>query len=141
MYACKDQNTLVDTNQEIEKRTWTYIDRVKVPVTISDSSQAYNVYLNLRHTGDYKYSNIFILVHEISPEGKTITERKEVKLALPDGEWLGKGSGNLYSYQVLVKSKYRFAKKGNYVFQLEQNMRDNPLREVSDAGIRIELAN
>jgi gliding motility-associated lipoprotein GldH len=97
--------------------------------------------LNLRHTGDYKYSNIFILVHEISPEGKTITERKEVKLALPDGEWLGKGSGNLYSYQVLVKSKYRFAKKGNYVFQLEQNMRDNPLREVSDVGIRIELAN
>ena len=141
MYACKDQNTLVDTNQEIEKRTWTYIDRVKVPVTISDSSQAYNVYLNLRHTGDYKYSNIFILVHEISPEGKTITVRKEVKLALPDGEWLGKGSGNLYSYQVLVKSKYRFAKKGNYVFQLEQNMRDNPLREVSDVGIRIELAN
>jgi len=141
MYACKDQNTLVDTNQEIEKRTWTYIDKVKVPVTISDSSQAYNVYLNLRHTGDYKYSNIFILVHEISPEGKTITERKEIKLALPDGEWLGKGSGNLYSYQVLVKSKYRFAKKGNYVFQLEQNMRDNPLREVSDAGIRIELAN
>jgi gliding motility-associated lipoprotein GldH len=141
MYACKDQNTLVDTNQEIEKRTWTYIDRVKVPVTISDSSQAYNVYLNLRHTGDYKYSNIFILVHEISPEGKTITERKEIKLALPDGEWLGKGSGNLYSYQVLVKSKYRFAKKGNYVFQLEQNMRDNPLREVSDVGIRIELAN
>lgn len=141
MYACKDQNTLVDTNQEIEKRTWTYIDRVKVPVTISDSAQPYNVYLNLRHTGDYKYSNIFILVHEISPEGKTITERKEVKLALPDGEWLGKGSGNLYSYQVLVKSKYRFAKKGNYVFQLEQNMRDNPLREVSDVGIRIELAN
>ncbi|MDB5121383.1 MAG: gldH [Sphingobacteriales bacterium] len=139
--ACKDQNTLIDTNQEIQKRTWSYIDKIKVPVSIPDSSKAYNIYLNLRISGDYKYSNIFILVHQISPDGKTITEREEIKLALPDGEWLGKGSGNLYSYQVLIKNKYHFAKKGNYQFQLEQNMRDNPLREVTDAGLRVEIAN
>ncbi|MDB5012097.1 MAG: gldH [Daejeonella sp.] len=141
MTSCKDQNAIVDINQEIPERTWTYIDKIKVPVSIPDASKAYNVYLNLRHSGDYKYSNIFILVHEISPDHKTITERKEIKLALPDGEWLGKGSGNLYSYQVLIKSNYHFAKKGTYVFQLEQNMRDNPLREVTDAGLRVELAN
>lgn len=138
--ACKDQNAIVDTNQEIPERAWSYMDKIKVPVSIFDTTKAYNVYLNMRHSGDYKYSNIFLLVHEISPDHKTITERKEFKLALPDGEWLGKGSGNLYSYQVLFKTNYHFPKKGVYMFQLEQNMRDNPLREVTDAGIRVEVA-
>lgn len=141
MTGCKDEKMVVDTNQEIAQRTWSYIDKIKVPVTIPDSSRGYNLFLNLRLSGDYKYSNIFILIHQISPDGKTITERKEIKLALPDGEWLGKGSGNLYSYQVLIRSNYRFPKKGKYVFQLEQNMRDNPLREVTDVGLRVEVAN
>ena len=139
--ACTDSNAVIDTNQEINKRTWSYVDKVKIPVDISDNQATYNLYINLRHSADYKYSNIFILIHQTSPDGKQITERKEIKLALPDGEWLGKGSGSLYSYQVLVRSNYRFARPGKYIFELEQNMRDNPLREVTDAGIRIEKAN
>ena len=97
--------------------------------------------INLRHTSKYKYSNIFMLIHITGPDGKKITERREFKLALPDGEWLGSGSGDIYSYQLLFKKSYKFPVKGSYIFELEQNMRDNPLDGVSDAGIRIEKAN
>ena len=81
-----------------------------------------------------------MLIHQKAPGTKTITERKEFRLAYPDGEWLGSGSGNLYSYQILFKEKYKFLKAGTYIFVFEQNMRDNPLREVSDVGLRVEPA-
>jgi gliding motility-associated lipoprotein GldH len=138
--SCQDTKTITDTNQEISSRNWSYNKKVPIPVNIQDETIPYNIYINLRHTADYKYSNIFLLIRVTEPDGRTTTERKEFKLAYPDGEWLGKGSGNMYSYQLPYKMNYRFAKKGIYTFQLEQNMRDNPLHEITDAGIRVEKA-
>lgn len=140
LISCKDSVTVADTNFELDRQNWSYTEKIRIPVTIDAVDIPYNIYLNLRHTSNYKYSNIFLLIHIISPDGKRITERREFKLALPDGEWLGSGSGNMYSYQLLIKDNYRFPVKGKYIFELEQNMRDNPLDHVTDAGIRVEKA-
>ena len=139
LQGCTD-NAIIDVNHEISNRRWSYIKKVSIPVKIEDNSKAYNVYMNLRHTADYRYSNIFVLIHQRSPDGKKVTERKEFQLAYPDGEWLGSGSGNLYTYQLLFKERYRFPSPGTYIFEFEQNMRDNPLREVRDVGLRVEPA-
>lgn len=138
--SCGDSVTVVDSNVELGKRNWGYTEKVRIPVNIEETGIPYNVYLNLRHTSDYKYSNIFLLIHITSPDGKKTTERKEFKLALSDGEWLGSGSGNLYSYQLMIRENYKFPLKGKYMIELEQNMRDNPLDQVTDAGIRVEKA-
>ena len=37
------------------------------------------------------------------------------------------------------RTNYKFPAKGVYHFYIEQNMRDNPLREVSDVGLRVPL--
>ncbi len=66
--------------------------------------------------------------------------RQEFQLAMPDGEWLGNGSGNLFSYQLIYKENYKFASTGKYNLIVEQNMRDNPLKAISDVGIYVELA-
>ena len=139
--ACQDTQTIVDNNFEIADRNWSYTEKVRVPLIIENTDILYNIHLNLRHTSSYKYSNIFLLIHITSPDGKKTSERKEFKLALPDGQWLGIGSGDMYSYQIPVKENYKFTLKGKYLIELEQNMRDNPLDYVSDAGIRVEKAN
>lgn len=139
--SCQDTQSIVDSNFEVTRHNWSYTERILVPVTIENADVTYNLYVNLRVTSKYKYSNIFLLIHIKSPDGKKTTERKEFRLALPDGEWLGSGSGNLYSYQMPVKENFRFPVKGKYVVELEQNMRDNPLDYVSDVGIRVEKAN
>lgn len=137
--GCTD-NAIIDVNKEVSDRNWSYIKKIRIPVKIENEKQAYNLYLNLRHTADYNYSNIFILIHQSGPGIKPTTERKEFQLAYTDGEWLGSGSGNLYSYQLLFRKNYVFPAKGTYLFEFEQNMRDNPLREVSDVGLRVEPA-
>ncbi|TZF86233.1 gliding motility lipoprotein GldH (plasmid) [Pedobacter sp. BS3] len=137
LQACSD-TAIVDVNQPVPHRNWSYIKKITVPVTITDAGKRYNIYMNLRHTADYKYSNLFVLIRQRNPDGKLDTVRKEFQLAYPDGEWLGSGSGNLYSYQLPVKTGYKFPEKGKYIFELEQNMRDNPLKEISDVGLRVE---
>lgn len=135
--SCAD-NAVTDANQVIANHNWSYINKVKVPVKIDDNNKAYSLLMNLRHTSDYKYSNIFVLIRLSGPGMKPTVTRKEFQLAYPDGEWLGKGSGNLYTYQLPFAEGFKFPKKGIYTFEFEQNMRDNPLRDVSDVGLRVE---
>jgi gliding motility-associated lipoprotein GldH len=137
MSGCTDPGAVFDQNIPIENHNWSYANSVKNTFKIDDASIPYNLYINLRVTGEYKYSNIFILIRKSGPKLKGIT-RYEVKLANPFGEWLGQGSGNLYSYQVPFLTNFKFPEKGTYTFEMEQNMRDNPLHEVNDVGIRVE---
>lgn len=139
--GCSDPNRIFDQNTEIGNRNWSYLNRVKYDIKIDDPDAAYNAYLNLRVTGDYKYANLFVLITQKNLRGgKPWTTRFEFTLANKDGEWLGKGTGDLYSYQLPFKTHFKFPEKGTYRFEIEQNMRDNPLHEVSDVGLRIEKA-
>lgn len=138
--GCTDPNAVIDQNTELVNNNWSYANKLKYAVKIDDAGIAYNLCLNLRVTADYKYSNIFVLMHATGPDNKTAAVRYEFKLANKDGEWLGAGSGNIYSYQVPFRTNYKFPAKGTYYFEFEQNMRDNPLREVSDVGLRVEKA-
>lgn len=135
--GCTDPNAIIDQNTPIENHNWSYANKIKHSFKIDDTSVPYNLYINLRVTGNYRYSNMFVLVRRNGPKLKGLT-RYEIKLAKPDGEWLGQGSGNLYSQQVSILTNYKFPEKGTYEFEIEQNMRDNPLREVSDVGLRVE---
>ena len=138
--GCTDPNAVIDQNTAIANHNWSYVNRVKYDVKIDDISVPYNLYFNVRVSGSYKYSNMFALLRQTSPGKKTQITRYEFKLANKDGEWLGSGSGNLYSYQLPLRTRYIFPAKGVYHFEIEQNMRDNPLHEVIDAGLRVEKA-
>ena len=132
-------SSVVDSNVEIPERKWTYRNHIKTPVVIKDAAKAYNLYFKLRHTADYHYANIFVLVH--FKDGKnTVTKRYQYRLAKNDGEWLGSGSGNVFSYKLPLLTNYHFSHNGNYEIEIEQNMRDNPLVEISDVGVLVEKA-
>lgn len=138
--GCTDKYAVIDTNTEIPNRNWSYANTLKFDVNIADEKEAYNVYMNLRVTADYKYSNMFVLVAQSATKKVSHVQRYELTLANREGMWLGNGSGNLYSYQLRFINHYKFPAKGLYHFYIEQNMRDNPLREVSDVGLRVEKA-
>jgi len=130
-------SSVIDSNVEITDRRWSYRRHIVTSFDIKDNTKAYNIYFKLRHTADYKYANIFILAHFRDGENM-VTRRYQYKLAKNDGEWLGSGSGNLFNYTLPMLTNYHFPRNGKFEIEIEQNMRDNPLLEVSDAGILVE---
>ncbi len=131
--------SLLDSNTEMADRKWAYRNHVIESFEIKDNSKAYNVYFKLRHTAAYQYSNIFILAHFKDGKNK-VTKRYQYKLAKNDGEWLGSGSGNVFTHTLPLFSNHYFPRNGKFEIEIEQNMRDNPLLEISDVGILVEEA-
>ncbi|MDZ4667837.1 MAG: gliding motility lipoprotein GldH [bacterium] len=137
LVAC-DSAKLIDENKDIPDQAWYYKNKLDFDVNIDDTNKTYNVYVNLRVGANYKYSNFFVMVNQTSPSKIESKERKELTLIDDAGNWLGKGLGDLYDYQVPIYPQMRFKEKGIYHFELEQNMREDTLQPVYSAGMRIE---
>jgi gliding motility-associated lipoprotein GldH len=110
--------------------------------TITDTAAAYQLFLLIRHTDVYPFSNIWIAMDSKAPGDSTWGKtRVEVPLAAPTGQWLGRGAGELWEQRVPITSPTRpafFAKKGTYTVRLTHEMRRNPLPEVLTIGFRLE---
>ena len=134
--ASCSNNNLIDTNDAVAENSWLYAKSAKATVEINDINQAYTVHFKLRHTLDYKYSNLFVVMR-LKGDSVNKSTRYEFKLAKKDGEWLGKGSGDIFTYNFPLLTNFRFAKLGKYEIEITQNMRDNPLAGISDIGITV----
>jgi gliding motility-associated lipoprotein GldH len=131
-----DSDVIFEENQSFENNVWSY-DDVKSFSFELDSMTPVKMYLNLRTTIDYEFSNIYMYLHSAYPNGYEDIDTLEFFLAQPDGKWLGEVSGTVVENQALITQGY-FSDPGEYTFKLEQAMRDNDLSEVLDVGLRVE---
>ncbi len=138
MTSCGTDYVFED-NQQLPSAGWSYEQKVRFEVPIEDTVSQYNVYLNLRHSNDYAYNNIWVWVYTTFPSGKQLKNRVDLPLAEVSGKWHGTGTGDIKSVQLYLQERARFPEKGIYVFEVEQNMRDNPLEEVMDVGLTVEV--
>ena len=135
--SCTNTNS-IDVNMEVPENSWVYAKSVKATVEIKDTTLSYNVFFKIRNTADYRYSNIYVIMRVKGGINLLKDGRYQFQLAKADGQWLGKGSGDLYSNTFPLLKKFRFPKAGKYEIEVEQNMRDNPLVGISDVGITVE---
>lgn len=111
---------------------------------IADTVNKHDVYIDVRHTGDYPFSDLFLFVDLEGPGGRTARDTVECLLADPSGQWYGKGTGFIFarrteiSAKVLYKLNNRFPASGRYSITLEQAMRTAKLEGVLDIGVSIE---
>ena len=138
--AC-NSNKIYDSFEPIPGSVWNYNKPLEFKVSMNDTNQVYNIYLNLRHKSLYQMSNLFLFVTTKAPSGDMVKDTVEFLLADPSGKWYGSGLGDLLSYRRIYKRNIRFSQKGIYVFDLQQAMRVNDLPHITDAGICIEKAN
>lgn len=102
-----------------------------------DSLAYYNVYFVLRHTEAYHFNNIWIDFTATFPGKKPKTTRFNLPLANSKG-WIGAAMDDIIEQRVLLFSKPSRLDSGTYTFAIRQVMREDPLENVLNAGIRIE---
>ncbi len=92
----------------------------------------------VRHSNNYPYNNIYVKLTISNAKDSTITKEINIPLTKNNAnkEWANKGMDDIYEI------KYPLAPfggdAGKYTFTLENIMRDNPLPEVLDIGLRLE---
>ena len=133
-----DSKRFYEENKRIENSSWNIREKAIFTVTIPDVQNRYSFYINLRNSTDYPYSNIFLFLKTVFPDGNTARDTLECQLADYSGKWLGSGITNVKFNRFLFQKGIRFPKEGQYIFEVEQAMRVKDLTGISDIGIRLE---
>ncbi len=136
-WACQDA-IIFEDQKAIPGLSWHYEDELVFMATIDDTLSLHKMYLNIRNSTDYKYSNLFLFLDIEFPDGRVLRDTLECMLADRRGQWTGSGFGQLRFNRFLFRDDVWFPLKGTYTFRLYQGMRDDELYGISDAGIRIE---
>ena len=115
-----------------------------------DTTENYNLYVNLRNTNDYKFSNLFLIVELNYPNGKAIKDTLEYKMAAPNGELLGSGFSDVKENKLWYRgydNSFKFSEQGDYNVSIQHAMRNNgeingvtDLEGITDIGFRVEYA-
>ena len=138
--SCKQINVF-EKNTPIPKYEWQSSFAATGTFNIEDTMAAYNLSIVLRHTDAYAYNNIWLNVGLQSPGDSMYYQKIDLALGSDAGGWEGTGMNDIWEVRKLLNGKpRRFKKKGEYKFRILHIMRDEPLKNVMSAGLRIEKA-
>lgn len=135
--AC-DKKRYFEEYSEIPNQSWSRNNILKYKVNISNKKMPLNLFLNIRNSGKYNYSNLYVFFKTQSPDSIIRIDTIECVIADDKGRWLGKGIGDLWDNRILIRKNVVFPDTGNYIFEIEQAMREESLEHISDVGLRIE---
>ncbi|NOT52179.1 MAG: gliding motility lipoprotein GldH [Chitinophagaceae bacterium] len=133
---------LYEKSVSIPGHAWKNSFRPSFSFTIKDTASAYELFLVIRHTDKYSFNNIYVNIYAQTPGMDTAQAiRRDLTLATDEKGWLGKGMDDIYEHRISLTDAAQplhFRKSGNYTFTVEQIMREDPLKNVLNVGLRIE---
>ncbi len=139
LVSCGSQ-TLYDQQVELPKQGWFMNEAVKFDVDIVDTLVPYDFNLTLRHSTDYRYSNLYVFMTTRFPNGKISRDTIECLLADAAGRWTGGGWGKIRDEEVNLRTQLHFPQSGQYQFFIQQAMRTDTLKEISHVGLRLVVS-
>jgi len=139
-----DSNQVFDKYESVPNK-WHKDSIISFKVNPPDSTNAYNLFVNLRNTNSYKYNNLYLIVEMVFPHGKTIKDTLEYRMAEPSGKLLGTGYTDIKENKLWYKEQVVFNETGEYTVNIQHAMRENgkvngvtELEGVTDVGFRVE---
>ncbi|MFW2376347.1 gliding motility lipoprotein GldH [Cellulophaga baltica] len=145
LLASCDTTTVSSEYKSTPNGSWDKDDIKEFQITELDSTQHYDIFINLRNDEKYAYSNIFLIAELEYPNGASVKDTLEYEMTLPDGQWLGKGSGSIKESKLWYKENIVLPVKGVYNLKIAHAMRKNgrvegivDLEGITDVGYKIE---
>jgi len=130
---------LFEKNVSLPSRRWENSFKPVITFNITDTLSAYNIFLVVRHTDAYHFNNLWVKMKSTAP-GDTASSSQQFDLPLASTSgWTGTGMDDIFEHRILLyRRPVKFRMQGNYSVTLEQVMRENPLEEIMNVGIRLE---
>jgi gliding motility-associated lipoprotein GldH len=136
---------LYEKTVAIPAHEWSGAYKPGFTFNITDTSSQYELFIILRHTERYHFNNLFFNLHIQAPGGdSSLVIQKDLILGDNINGWRGVGMDDIYDHRISLGlfqgllGLNHSIKSGTYTFSLEQLMREDPLENILNAGIRIE---
>jgi gliding motility-associated lipoprotein GldH len=136
--SCGSRRSVFEKFIPVEGNSWNSSQIIQFDVNIPDSTETHNVYIMIRNTSRYHFSNLFLFTTVHAPDGSFIRDTIEITLADEKGKWLGKGAASIFTTYYPYRTNIRFPLPGIYVFDIEQAMWEENLKDINDVGLKIE---
>lgn len=117
-----------------KNKIWGQGEQIKYSFNIEDTTTKHDITLFLRTTTSYKYNNLWVFLITETPEGKKTKEPIEIKIASPNGNWVGKKTGSIVETTLYFKDRV-FPQKGKYRITIEQAITQKEIEQVLDLGM------
>ena len=121
----------------IPDANWTYAQPLEFSFQIDDTLRIHNLWLEIEHTTDYDFQNLYTRVTTHFPSGKELQEPLSLELADQVGRWNGDCSGSFCTLRILLQKAF-FSEPGSYRITLEQFMREDPVKGIRSIGFMLE---
>ncbi|WP_431156994.1 gliding motility lipoprotein GldH [Winogradskyella poriferorum] len=147
-FSC-DSNAVYDVYKSVPNQ-WNKDTIANFSIEAPDTTNSYNLFVNVRNTNDYKFNNLFLIVELNYPNGKALRDTLEYRMAKPNGELLGSGFSDIKENKLWYKGfdePFIFNEEGEYQVNIQHAMRENGsvegvnnLEGITDIGFRVENA-
>ena len=129
--------TLYEAAHQLPESGWSYADVADFSFTVSDTSQAYDLHLQVDHQSDFAYQNFYVRLFTTLPSGTVDTQRVSLQLAGDFGAWLGNCGNDNCTLDIPIGQNIVYRTGGEYGLRVEQYSRDNPLVGISKIGFAV----
>ncbi|MCK5781770.1 MAG: gliding motility lipoprotein GldH [Flavobacteriales bacterium] len=133
-----DENGVYDNYIHVSDSTWDKDSIISFKINLDDTLAKNNVFLKVRNTVDYEFSNLYLFTVITFPDGRVLRDTLEYEMTSDEGKWLGEGMSGVKSNLLFYKKNVVFYEKGEYILSVQHGMRTDKLEGIKDVGLRIE---
>lgn len=131
--------------ESLDNDKWSLNQTINFNVDVTDTITPVSIFINIRNTNQYPYSNLFLIVKSYHDHTIYQIDTLEYEMSDASGRWLGTGFAEVKENKLVFKSDDVFPKKGNYRFSISHANRntgslkgDEFLIGITDVGMRID---
>jgi len=134
--AC-EETPFYDQIISIPNSEWSYDFKPEFKVAATDTSQMYDLFLNIDHNTSYSFENLYLKITTSFPKSNSKEETLSIDLAEKIGQWVGDCNSQKCTTKVYLLESFKFGDPGEYVFTIEQFSRQDKLKDINSLELQI----
>ena len=138
LFAACDRDLYYATQRDVDETGWNLAQTLPFDVVIEDTTQLYDVFIDLRVNVGYDKANAFLFVNTAFPDGSVAYDTLECPLADPEGRWYGRRTGRYVDNRYYLRHNVFFPHPGTYRFDITHGMRDTNVCGISSVGVIVK---
>ncbi len=132
------ESSIYDQTIRFENGNWEESNPITFEFEIQDTAKQYDIFLEVNHSTDYSYQNLYCLVESYSPLGLAQRQVNSLELSSKKGKWTGSCNSETCTRKIPFITRSVFDIHGSYKIQLTQYTRNNPLSGINSLRLIVE---